>query len=132
MEKRKTDFKGFINFIKIILEEENKEDVTKGFAVREYCGEMICGEFKAGKIVEPFKVSVGFRLNLCQDLYDALVAEFGEELIPGYSLTEESYNYFMTLGTRAIIHFPNGILEQEWIQEKLKDVVSNKQNKIVR
>lgn len=129
MEKRKTDFKGFINFIKIILDEENEKEITKGFAVKEYCGEMVCGELRAGKIEEPFRIVVESRLNLCQDLYDALVAEFGEELVPGYSFAEESYNYFMTLGTKAIIHFPNGILEQEWIQKQLK---KDNQSKIVR
>ncbi len=59
--------------------------------------------------------------NICQQLYDSLINEFGEQLVPGYSHGYDgSYCYFMTLGNNVMICFPKGFEYEDWIYNQVQ------------
>lgn len=117
MEKYIKPFDDLITMIKMAMTEEG----YNGIAVREYAGKFVYGKMNSGFIEKPFELNVTDRDNICQQLYDCLIVEFGEQLIPGYSHSfDGKYEYFMTMGDNVMILFPTGFEYSDWIYNQIQ------------
>ena len=125
MEQNTSQFSELINMIKASTMEEN----FKGIAIRNFHNQFVNGEIMHGLIIKPFQLKVTDKDNLCQNLYDILTSEFGEQLRPGYSHSfDGGYEYFMTLGDNVTIYFPNGQEYNKWIYNQIqKDNENNRE-----
>lgn len=116
MEKHVNEFEGLISMIQMAA----TKDDFKGIAVRDYNGKFVYGEMMGGLISKPFELHITDKDNICQDLYDCLINEFGEQLEAGYSHSfDGSYSYFMTLGDNVMISFPEGYEYTNWIYNQV-------------
>lgn len=121
-----TDLSGLIGMIKKAMEEEKSVD----FAVRDY-GDWFYGEFSGGEIEELFELNVIDSDNICQELYDTLESEFGEQLNNyGHANNSSgSREFWISIGENITFHFPNNLKYSSWVyqqvakeQEKLKNL----------
>ena len=110
-ENKKNDLKDVIQYIK-----EAKER-GKSVAIRYQDG-WVYGEIMGGIISEPIILNAVNLNSLCQDLYDSLIAEFSEEIKPGWS---SSWEYFMSLGN-ILIFFPQ---DTKWGYQQMKKDSAN-------
>lgn len=111
------EFDGLIAMIQTAVNEKD----FKGIAVRNYADKFVYGEMMGGHISEPFELHITDKDNICQHLYDCLINEFGEQLVPGYSHSfDGSYRYFMTLGDNVMIFFPEGYEYSHWVYNQVQ------------
>ena len=127
MEEHVNEFDGLIAMIQTAANEEG----CKGIAVRNYADKFVYGEMMGGHISEPFELHITDKYNICQHLYDCLINEFGEQLVPGYSHSSDgSYGYFMTLENNVMISFPEGYEYTHWIYNQVqKDIEKRREEK---
>lgn len=117
MELNTNQFRGLIEMIKASAMEES----FKAIAVREFHNKFVYGEMMHGFIEKPFQLNVTDKNNFCQNLYNVLVYEFGEQLCSGYSHSfDGNYEYFMTLGDNVMIYFPTGYEYTNWIYNQVQ------------
>lgn len=117
MERQGNEFNGLISMIQTAT----TEDDFKLIAVRNYNGKFIYGEMHGGFVGNPFELHIMDKDNICQRLYDCLINEFGEQLVPGYSHSfDGSYSYFMTLGDNVMVFFPEGYEYRHWIYNQVQ------------
>lgn len=121
MEKNNNAFDGLIALIKKAI----TEGKTKVIAVQDFYSvypvKFVYGEMKEGFIEKTFELFNVDKDNICQQLYDSLINEFGEQLVPGYSHGYDgSYCYFMTLGNNVMICFPKGFEYEDWIYNQVQ------------
>ena len=119
MEPNMKEFSGLIDMIK----SSTKEEEFTLIAVRERNNKFVYGKMKRGEIANPFQLNVTDtdENNFCQNLYDVLVYEFGEQLCPGYSHSFDGrYEYFMTLADNVWIYFPTGYEYRNWIYNQVQ------------
>lgn len=118
MKRNANEFDGLIFMIKRASTEEDFSLI----AVREYTDKFVYGKMSSGLIKESFELNVTDRNRICQQLYDCLINEFGEQLEPGYSHSFGGiYEYFMTIGDNVMISFPTGYEYNNWIYNQVQN-----------
>lgn len=105
-------FSGLIELIKKCVAEDGVGIGIKDYNHFKDYG-WVYGKLDNGFITEPFKLDITDTSNLCQDLRDSLVAEFGDEIKPGYS-TGHYWQYLMSIGENVIVFFPEGREFADW------------------
>ena len=124
----KNDLSKIIAFIKICL---NKEEYSV-IDIKEYNEKFYCGVVKNGTFVEmPFELEIINFENLCQDLYDVLIAEFNENIRKGYSYSIGiDYKYYMLIGNNVKINFPVLYEYYGWIKNRIREDIEERQLKL--
>lgn len=93
---------------------------------------VIYGVMKEGWIDNPIELKVKSTDNLCQDLKDALVNNFKEEIATGYTHSfSGEYEYFMTL-ENVIVKFPNNYEYQGWIYNQVNEDRQKNSKKLMK
>ena len=109
-EQNRNDFSGLIELVKTVATDEE----YKGIAVKNY-NNWVYGEVTNGLIKEPHPLNVVNQENLCQDLYDALTTEFGNQLESSCSHSfDGNWNYFMKFAGKVAIFFPDSYEFSTW------------------
>lgn len=117
IKETKTDFSGLIQMINGVM---NQNEPT-GIAVKKRHSKFYYGELLEGFLVDRVELNVLDEENFCQDLYDSLVLEYGEELCPSYEHGFcGEYTYFMALGENILIFFPEDNEYQNWIYNQVQ------------
>lgn len=120
--KKGNEFSSLLNMIK---EATNKSE-SKGIAIDKVDNKIIYGEMEAGNIINPIELEILDKNNICQELYDSLTSEFGEQLRPANSHSYDGYKYFMFLGKNVIIFFPQNYEYQNWIYNQIQKDKENR------
>ena len=117
MKENKTDFSGLTQMINGVMNQSEQRVI----AVKMRHSKFYYGKLMEGFLLDRVELNVLDEENLCQDLYDSLVSEYGEQLCPGYSHSfGGEYAYFMTLGENILILFPEDYEYQNWIYNQVQ------------
>lgn len=124
----KNDLSKIIDFIKICLNKEKYSVID----IKEYQGKFYCGIVRNGIFAEmPFELEIINFENLCQDLYDSLITEFGESIKKGYSNSLGMYyKYYMMLENKVKINFPDLYEYYGWIKNQIREDIEERQLKL--
>lgn len=122
---RKYNFNDLINLIKEKI--SNKEKIKFGF---QNYGEWKFGEMEFSILSNPYDFDLTDPNIFCQELYDSLINEFGEQIETGSfwnDLGVARQDYYMFLNKRNIQIWFNGRLM--WVDKHIKKEETIRKNK---
>ena len=112
-ENDKMEYLKLIQFIQEQLKIESFTGVGFDFKGNEW----YYGQLKYGSMINEQLLKLDDKENICQRVYEALVAYFGENLDYGYEEGSD-LNYFVDLGS-VMVMFPNGF--NDWKRKTIEE-----------